>query len=54
MTLKDMLDGIHKWVCKYLGWHNPVGRVGFDGCSFTSRCRYCGKHILMDSQGNWF
>ena len=35
-------------------WHRPKDVVGFDGCSFTTRCRYCNKRILQDSQGNWF
>lgn len=37
-----------------MGWHKPDDSVGFDGASFTSRCRFCGKEILQDSQGNWF
>ena len=38
-----------------LGWHKPVSMsIGYDGCSFTSICKYCHKTILMDSQGGWF
>ena len=37
-----------------LGWHTPNGSVGFDGCSFYSKCKHCGKDIMQDSQGNWF
>lgn len=40
----------HDW----LGWHQPEKINGFDGCSFTGKCRYCGKKILMDSNGDWF
>lgn len=36
------------------GWHEPADKVGFDGASFTAVCKYCGKPILQDSQGNWF
>lgn len=37
-----------------LGWHSQINRIGFDGCSLTSICKYCGQKILQDSQGNWF
>ena len=37
-----------------LGWHKPDGTEGFDGCSRHSICKYCGKNIMQDSQGNWF
>ena len=26
----------------------------FDGCSKHNHCKYCGKEIMQDSQGNWF
>lgn len=37
-----------------MGWHMPADEVGYDGCSFTSKCKFCGKKIMQDSQGNWF
>lgn len=37
-----------------LQWHEPIDEYGFDGCSFHSVCKYCGKEIMQDSQGNWF
>lgn len=37
-----------------LGWHKPTDEREFDGCSLNSRCKYCGKEIMQDSQGNWF
>lgn len=37
-----------------LGWHKPTDEKEFDGCSLHSKCKYCGKEIMMDSQGNWF
>ena len=39
-----------------LGWHKPKNDddSSFDGCSFHNKCKYCGKEILQDSQGNWF
>lgn len=43
------------WSCKTFGWHDGYGgKVGFDGCSATSKCSVCGKDVLMDGQGNWF
>lgn len=48
-----------KWLKRFthnvLGWHDGKGgAVGFDGCSMTSTCSYCGKKVLQDGQGNWF
>ena len=40
--------------CEVLDWHKPSDKIGFDGCSFTSVCKRCGRELLQDSQGNWF
>jgi len=45
---------IRRFLHDILGWHSPDLKIGFDGCSFTSTCKHCGKKILQDSQGNWF
>ena len=39
-----------------MGWHVPdKGEASaFDGCSFHNHCKFCGKEIMQDSQGNWF
>lgn len=39
-----------------LGWHEPDKSVKqtYDGCNYHSKCRFCGKDIMQDSQGNWF
>lgn len=37
-----------------MGWHYPDDSSSFDGCSVYSRCGYCKKEIMQDSQGNWF
>lgn len=39
-----------------LKWHKPAKgeRQDFDGCNVHSVCKYCGKEIIQDSQGNWF
>lgn len=39
-----------------LGWHKPndCKNIWNDGCSFHCTCKYCGKEIMQDSQGNWF
>jgi hypothetical protein len=39
---------------EWMGWHNPSDERGFDGCSFTAKCKVCGKGLLQDSQGGWF
>lgn len=45
--------GMRKWFHDRLEWHKPTSS-GFDGCSVTSRCSFCGLRILQDSQGGWF
>lgn len=39
-----------------LKWHKPRNEntTEFDGCNFHNTCKYCGKEIIQDSQGNWF
>ena len=44
-----------KFFHNVLEWHQPMrGIEGHDGASFHATCKYCGKDIMMDSQGNWF
>lgn len=39
----------------FLRWHRPDDSpIWSDGCSDHCKCRYCGKEIMQDSQGNWF
>lgn len=36
-------------------WHLPDDKQQeFDGCSVHAHCKFCGKEIMQDSQGNWF
>ena len=37
-----------------MGWHMPTEDRHSDGFSMHSTCKYCGKDIMQDSQGNWF
>lgn len=38
-----------------MGWHLPNNEPQeFDGCSFHTHCKVCGKEIKRNSQGNWF
>lgn len=37
-----------------MGWHIPDESSTFDGLSIHSHCKFCGKEIMQDSQGNWF
>lgn len=47
--------GWFKWMYHDLmEWHKPTDERSFDGCSYHSVCKYCGKEIMQDSQGNWF
>ena len=37
-------------------WHRPAKgeKQSYDGCSIHSICKYCGREVMQDSQGNWF
>lgn len=38
-----------------LDWHRPDDSPQYsDGCSQHAKCKYCGRDIMQDSQGNWF
>ena len=47
-------EHLPKWFCDKMGWHLAPTQIGFDGCSLEGTCPRCGKHVLQDSQGNWF
>lgn len=45
--------------CEKLDWHKPEKiRYYAEGDIYhvntLSRCKYCGRRICQDSQGNWF
>lgn len=45
----------HKLYHDILKCHMPDdSKQTFDGCSMHATCKYCGKDIMQDSQGNWF
>ena len=44
----------HYFRCKYLGWHRPAFIEYQDAMITESKCKYCGRSIMEDSQGNWF
>ena len=47
--------GWNKWLFhNILGWHKPIKKKTFSGIAIISKCKYCGKEIAQDSQGNWF
>ena len=36
-------------------WHLPDDKPQeFNGCNIHAHCRFCGKRIMQDSQGNWY
>lgn len=37
-----------------LKWHVPEDIRLIYGINVESICKYCGKEIIQDSQGNWF
>ncbi len=42
----------HYFRCKYLGWHRPTFIEYQDAVITESKCKYCGRSIMEDSQGN--
>lgn len=43
------------WYHDVFHWHRPDDKPEWsDGLSFRATCKYCGKDIMQDSQGNWF
>lgn len=48
------MSKLRKFLCNVLGWHRPSDTEEFDGVSFHSVCKHCGKRVMQDSQGNWF
>ena len=59
LLIVDRFKGTH-YSCTMWGWHNGKGGVSYagemtnDGCSNHGTCSKCGKHVMQDSQGNWF
>jgi hypothetical protein len=43
-----------KRFCCFMDWHGTITNTGFDGCSITGVCGWCGKSGLYDSNGNFF
>lgn len=41
---------------KMLGWHWPdlEEPIEIQGTIITAHCKFCGKEIQQDSQGNWY
>ena len=50
----EIFKKIRKFKCDILDWHIPQNPIEFDGASYCSKCKYCNREILQDSQGNWF
>ena len=45
-ALLYLWKGFGKWLYHdVMEWHMPTDSQGFDGCSFTSTCKYCGREI---------
>ena len=50
----EKMNWITRFTHNVFHWHKPIDNIGCNGTSLTSKCKYCGKEILQDSQGNWF
>ena len=47
--------GFMKWFYHdILGWCESEETIYLAGINLKSKCKYCGKTILQDSQGGWF
>ena len=48
--------GLFKGFCHdFLHWHTPDDSPKtYDAVNTHATCRHCKKHIMQDSQGNWF
>jgi hypothetical protein len=49
--------GLFKWFYHdMLHWHEPDQNkeMSWHGINLHATCKYCGKEIIQDSQGNWF
>ena len=47
--------GWNKWLFhNILGWHKLIKEKTLNGINIISKCKYCGKEIIQDSQCNWF
>lgn len=51
MKFKQMF---RSFLCNVMGWHSPGRTVTTFGIIQESKCKYCGRRIMLDSQGNWF
>jgi hypothetical protein len=48
------MNKIRRFMCNVLGWHRPDKTIKVCGINRISKCKYCGREIMKDSQGNWF
>ncbi len=47
------MNKLRKFLCSVLGWHKvDMTAEGFNGVSCVEHCKYCGKRVMSDSQGN--
>lgn len=53
-TLYSKFGYFKRFYHDILEWHEPTDECWWDGCTVHSKCKYCGKEIMRDSQGNWF
>ena len=51
---KRFKDAVRSFFCNVMDWHSPGVNVVSCGILTDSCCKYCGKRITMDSQGNWY
>lgn len=50
----NILNKIRQFKCNILDWHKPNDEVRIEHHIIKSKCKYCGRKITIDSQGNWF
>ena len=47
------MSSLRKFICNVLGWHKPSDYIEIRRINITSKCKYCGKRIVLDSHGIW-
>lgn len=50
----NILNKIRQFKCNILDCHKPNDEVRIEHHIIKSKCKYCGRKITIDSQGNWF
>lgn len=54
LSERNQMSKAREFLCDVLGRHRPNKEIVLSGINIKSVCKYCGRKIMRDSQGNWF